>query len=88
MRKIVLLVLLAAGLAGCGEETPVQTVDWYKDHDTERKEMLAKCKADPGQLGQSPNCINAKQAENQKANARRGWVTPSAVEFGKNKKGG
>ena len=36
MKNIVLLTLLAI-LAGCGENTPVQTVDWYKEHDAERK---------------------------------------------------
>lgn len=82
MKNIALLALLAI-LAGCGENTPVQTVDWYKEHEAERKEMLVKCKADPGRLGASANCVNAQQADNQKANARRGWVTPNAVDFGK-----
>lgn len=82
MKNIALLALLAI-LAGCGENTPVQTVDWYKEHEAERKEMLAKCEADPGRLGESANCVNAQQADNQKANARRGWVTPNAVDFGK-----
>jgi hypothetical protein len=85
MKKFILLVLVAT-LAGCSENTPVQTVDWYKEHSTERKEMLAKCKANPGQLGESANCVNAQQADNQNANARRGWTTPNAVDFGK--KGG
>jgi hypothetical protein len=85
MKKFILLVLVAT-LAGCSENTPVQTVDWYKEHSTERKEMLAKCKANPGQLGESANCVNAQQADNQNANARRGWTTPNAVYFGK--KGG
>ena len=82
MKNIVLLTLLSI-LAGCGENTPVQTVDWYKEHDAERKEMLTKCNADPGRLRESANCVNAQQADNQKANARRGWVTPNAVDFGK-----
>ncbi|WP_290128116.1 hypothetical protein [Pseudomonas simiae] len=45
--------------------------------------MVAKCKASPGDLAASPNCINAQQAENEKANARRGWLTPGAVDLDK-----
>jgi hypothetical protein len=80
MKNIFLLMIIAI-LAGCSEK--VQTVDWYKEHEAERKEMIAKCKADPGRLMESANCINAQQAENQKANARRGWVIPNAIDFGK-----
>lgn len=77
MKKIYVLLALAAALTGCGDNQPVQTVDWYKQHDTERKEMVAKCDANPGQTELAPNCTNAKQAEKEKANARRGWLTPS-----------
>jgi len=27
--------------------------------------MLAKCKASPGELAASPNCVNARAAQNQ-----------------------
>jgi predicted Fe-S protein YdhL (DUF1289 family) len=65
MKKLVLSLVVAAVLAGCGENTPVQTADWYKAHDKERLEMLAKCKANPGELAASPNCVNARAAQNQ-----------------------
>lgn len=65
MKKLALSLVVAAVLAGCGEETPVQTVDWYKVHDAERKEMIAKCKGNPGELAASPNCVNARAAQNQ-----------------------
>jgi PBP1b-binding outer membrane lipoprotein LpoB len=83
MKRLSLILFVAVALTGCGENTPVQTVDWYKQHDTERKEMIAKCKASPGELSASPNCINAQQADNERANARRGWLTPGAVDLGK-----
>ena len=51
MKKLSIALVVAAVLAGCGENTPVQTVDWYKAHDTERKEMIAKCKSNPGEVG-------------------------------------
>lgn len=65
MKKFALSLTFAAVLVGCGENTPVQTADWYKTHDKERREMLAKCKASPGELAASPNCVNAQAAQNQ-----------------------
>ena len=65
MKKLVLSLVVAAVLAGCGENTPVQRADWYKAHVKERLEMLAKCKANPGELAASPNCVNARAAQNQ-----------------------
>lgn len=51
-------------LTGCTKEAlePVNTVEWYKTHDTERKAMLTKCLNNPGQLAETPNCVNAKEA--------------------------
>ena len=51
-------------LTGCTKEAlePVNTVEWYKAHDTERKAMLTKCLNNPGQLAETPNCVNAKEA--------------------------
>lgn len=59
------LVLSAAiGLAGCTKEAldPVQTVEWYKTHETERMTVIQKCLNNPGQLEGTPNCINARGA--------------------------
>ena len=41
----------------------MQTVDWYKAHDDERKMTLEMCGNNPGELQEAPNCINALQAE-------------------------
>ncbi|CAJ7575576.1 Uncharacterised protein [Burkholderia pseudomallei] len=79
MKKLSIALVVAAILAGCGENTPVQTVDWYKTHEAERTAMIAKCEANPGQLSASPNCINAKTAENHLIVDKRGYpdLTPS-----------
>lgn len=50
----------------------VQTVDWYKAHNTERHNVLAKCSNNPGQLGATPNCINASRADASSVWASRG----------------
>lgn len=78
MKKAFALLVVAATLVGCGDKTPVQTVEWYKEHTAERKEMLSKCESNPGELENSPNCVNARQADDQQGNARRGWVQPNA----------
>lgn len=83
MKKAVLSLLIVALLAGCGENTPVQTVDWYKTHDMARKNMIAKCKTSPGELAASPNCINAQKAQNEKDLSRRGYLKLPPVDFSK-----
>ena len=78
MKKISIVLIVAAVLAGCGEKTPVQTVDWYKAHDAERLAMIEKCASNPGELAASPNCINAKSAANHLVVDKRGYqkLTP------------
>ncbi|MDR2625294.1 MAG: EexN family lipoprotein [Zoogloeaceae bacterium] len=55
-----LIALVASGLAACGRE--LQSVEWYKEHDAERMEVIRECKADPDRLGKTENCTNAKKA--------------------------
>ena len=86
MKKLALSLVVAAILAGCGENTPVQTVDWYKAHEAERTAMIAKCKANPGELDASPNCINAVTAANHLTVEKRGYTKHApinALEGGK-----
>lgn len=80
MKKLsIVLAVAAAVLAGCGENTTVQTVDWYKEHETERTAMIAKCKANPGELAASPNCINATTAANHLAVDKRGYTKRAPI---------
>jgi hypothetical protein len=74
MRKLILSLIVSAALVGCTEPAePVQSVDLYKEHATERSDRLAKCRADPGELSETPNCINAERAESlADAGKRRG----------------
>lgn len=85
MKKLALSLIVAAVLAGCGENTPVQTADWYKAHDKERREMLAKCKANPGEFTASPNCVNARSAQSQIDLSSSGGVNVTAPTFKKGK---
>jgi hypothetical protein len=57
--------LIASFIVGCSPTEPVQTVAWYVANEAARQSMLAKCNANPGELGESPNCINAAAAANE-----------------------
>ncbi|MDP2027871.1 EexN family lipoprotein [Sulfuriferula sp.] len=64
-RKILASFIPLLILIGCDakkEEVTVQTVDWYLTHDVERKAMQKECQNNPGELAQTPNCINASLA--------------------------
>ncbi|WP_281661162.1 EexN family lipoprotein [Microvirgula aerodenitrificans] len=68
MKKSTALLVVAGTLsilAGCNEKQAevVQSVDWYKAHKAERAGMMAKCKANPGELAATPNCVNAGRAD-------------------------
>ncbi len=82
MAKISALLFLAAVLlVGCGDTDPVQTVDWYKENTPDRLAMLEKCKANPGELAASANCINATTAANHLALDKRGYKQRAPMDF-------
>ena len=86
MKKLSIALVVAAVLAGCGENTPVQTVDWYKAHEAERTATIAKCMTNPGELDASPNCINATTAANHLVLEKRNFTRRApinALEGGK-----
>lgn len=51
---------LLIGLPVMAETT--RTVDWYKTHSAERSAQLRECRNNPGELRDSPNCVNAARA--------------------------
>lgn len=83
MKKITVFLIISGTLsllAGCKNEKPpevVQTVDWYKANKAERVDVLTKCKANPGELAATPNCINATRADTSTTwSARGGGIAP------------
>ncbi len=76
MKRIILPLIIASALAGCKQEQAevTQSVDWYKENTTERIEQLAKCRASPGEQANTPNCINAEQAESLADTSKRGGL--------------
>lgn len=80
MRTIFVATALLAMMACSRMETP-KTVDWYKEHKAEREALLAECKQHG--LATSLDCENANKANIGLAAARRGYVKPKPVSFGK-----
>lgn len=61
--QLLYIAIAAATLTGCFEsKEKVQTVDWFKENAAERKAQIDKCNANPGELRNTPNCINASKA--------------------------
>lgn len=80
MKKLsIALTVAAVALAGCGEKTIIQTVDWYKTHEAERTAMIAKCKDNPSELAALTNCINATTAANHLTVDKRGYTKRAPI---------
>ena len=68
MNKLLLCVVVVPMLfvLGCDEkkpEDPVKTADWYKEHKEARVAKISECNTNPGELRDTPNCINAQHAQ-------------------------
>jgi hypothetical protein len=77
-------------LASCSKEpvqVPVQTVEWFKEHKTEREAQINKCESNPGELEETPNCVNATDARNSLIwSSRTGGNPVKPLTFGAPKK--
>lgn len=68
--------------------TPPRTVSWYADNPAARASVQLACLDDPGRLGNSPDCINAHQANVEvalkQARSRTGTMDPRDPAFWSN----
>lgn len=64
MKRVAALVMMAL-LAACSEPPPamVITVSEFLADESLRADHIGKCRENPGELGQTPNCRNAEEAE-------------------------
>ena len=61
--KTLTIALVSLFLTACGTESETtKTVDYYKEHDADRKAKLTECENNPGELANTPNCQNAHKA--------------------------
>lgn len=50
-------------LAACDKDVTVHPQEYYKQHPTERAEVLKKCQSNPDLISSDQNCRNAADAE-------------------------
>lgn len=62
MKKLFLMIIPSIFfISACSEE--VKSVDYYKEHTTERMKMLEKCEKKAESLMANSNCRNANKAQ-------------------------
>ena len=71
-RRVIPPLGLAATLAACSASEPDHDVAYYRGHASERAAKLAVCRADPGRLQRTGNCVNAVAADGQ-VTSQRFW---------------
>jgi len=87
VRFYALAVLWFFGVVACTREAAVvarHTVDEYRANRSLRKEMFEACVHDPGTLGSTPDCINAREAERLESMGSLRESGPIGVEPKKN----
>jgi hypothetical protein len=57
-----MIVTIAAAACAPAPEPTHQTVEYYRANREAREAKVAECANDPGELGKTPDCINAMQA--------------------------
>jgi hypothetical protein len=87
---ILLAVTLTTALNACTPPTEKSrhTVEEYLADDALRKGQFSRCANDPGSIGETPDCVNAREAE-RRANLgsfrNRFRPTPPGMPAGKSK---
>jgi len=67
--RFLFIVVTALLLVSCSNDTqPAHDVKYYFDNPDTLKEVLEKCRNDPGNLEDTPDCINAEEASIQQMN--------------------
>ena len=65
MVAVTLVAMTSAGIVGCAREPPTaeHTVAEYRSNADLRRGQFARCTNDPGTLGKTPDCVNAREAQ-------------------------
>ncbi|MCW8060578.1 EexN family lipoprotein [Agrobacterium tumefaciens] len=62
MRPFLILLTLAT-IAGCSQAEKTYSVEDFLADESLLAEHVQKCRNNPGELGQTPNCVNAAAAD-------------------------
>ena len=64
---LIILVVLVAITPHHARSEERRTVSWYVHHPAAMRQVLGECRDDPGHIGMSPDCQNARGGEVQEA---------------------
>ena len=73
------VVVASLTLAGCAPAPKPHTVAEFRANPTLRGQVLARCANDPGELGSSADCVNAREAERLEGLGNLRSLAPLAV---------
>lgn len=66
MKQVIFIafVLMISMLSACGSGEETRTVEWYllPENKSAWDAKLEQCRNNPGELGNTPNCVNARRA--------------------------
>ncbi|MBB5876171.1 EexN family lipoprotein [Xanthomonas sp. 3498] len=74
IQSCVVSVVCGLALSSQAQAATPKTVSYYSEHGEERRVVLARCRDNPGELRDTPDCVNAERADAKKALARRGHL--------------
>ena len=60
--KYILIIIPLISFIGCSEKEETHTVSWFLEHEKIMNETNKKCRNNPGDLSNTPNCKNSKIA--------------------------
>ena len=85
MKKYIIVLACSINifLGSCDEST--HSVDWYQQHEAERKSMLKKCNNDPNFMMKDKNCQNASSADFRSFHFKKSLEKSWRIEDGKRK---
>src|SRR3989441_165343 len=63
-----IVVTVSAAVSCAPVPDQANTVTYYRAHATERGAQLKKCVDEPGSIGRTPDCVNAREAARLEAN--------------------
>jgi hypothetical protein len=69
-------IVIGIAVGGCSPDRARYTLDEYRADANLRHSQMERCKADPGTLEKTPDCINARQAAVQEDRVRLRDVPP------------
>ena len=78
--NIFCIFMIGEFLMSCSE--PIHSVEWYKQHEVERKIKLNKCKANGDLMTKDQNCQNAASAEFRSGNFTKSLPKTWGIEDG------